>query len=439
MRFRQLIRSRRGNVGSLITSSTAKMVVFAVQDVIKDPPFTRLDLISCRNLMIYFEPELQNRLIPTFHYALNPDGVLFLSPSESIGRFTSLFTPVNRKWKFFSSRQFLSPSRTSGAFSLPITAIHAGHGTPELAMKLPETNFVELTRGILLQSYAPPSVITDEEGNTLYVHGDTGSYLRPAPGQASLNIIEMAREGLQMGLRKAISNAVKQKTHISIRGVPVRTNGGMHPVDVTVRPITDPGTAKDLLIISFQDAEKEPRKKTRKYPVQDKKGRSKRVEELEQELMYTKENLQATIIRMQASNEELKSTNEELQSTNEELQSTNEELETSKEELQSVNEEIVTVNAELQSKIEQLTDIQNDMKNLLDNINIGTIFLDNRLNIKRYTREAAQVYRLVASDVGRGLNDIKSNIDSDDLLPNAQAVLDDLTSRERQVHTINGV
>jgi len=425
----------REETGFRIKKEIREMVVFAVQDVIKDPPFTRLDLISCRNLMIYFEPELQNRLIPTFHYALNPDGVLFLSPSESIGRFTSLFTPVNRKWKFFSSRQFLSPSRTSGAFSLPITAIHAGHGTPELAMKLPETNFVELTRGILLQSYAPPSVITDEEGNTLYVHGDTGSYLRPAPGQASLNIIEMAREGLQMGLRKAISNAVKQKTHISIRGVPVRTNGGMHPVDVTVRPITDPGTAKDLLIISFQDAEKEPRKKTRKYPVQDKKGRSKRVEELEQELMYTKENLQATIIGMQASNEELKSTNEELQSTNEELQSTNEELETSKEELQSVNEEIVTVNAELQSKIEQLTNIQNDMKNLLDSISIGTIFLDENFFVKWFTRDATRVFRLVATDAGRPLTDIKSTLASGDIVADAQEVLDTMVPREKEVQT----
>jgi len=237
--------------GYRIKKEIREMVVFAVQDVIKDPPFTRLDLLSCRNLMIYFEPELQNHLIPIFHYALNPDGILFLSPSESIGRFTNLFTPIDRKWKFFSTRQSLSLPQTAGTLGLPLTATLTGHGTTEPAIKPPETNFVELTRGILLQSYAPPSVITNEEGNTLYVHGDTGNYLRPAPGQVSLNIVDMAREGLQLELRKAIHNAVQQKTHKSIRGVPVKTNGGMHLVDVTVRPIADPRTAKDLLIVLF--------------------------------------------------------------------------------------------------------------------------------------------------------------------------------------------
>lgn len=421
--------------GYRIRKEIREMVVFAVQDVIRDPPFTRLDLLSCRNLLIYFELELQNRLIPVFHYALNPGGFLFLSPSESIGRFTDLFAPVSRKWKVYATRQPVLAARAPATYTLQPDAGRGGRSIPEILIKPRETNFVELTRGILLQSYAPPSVITDEEGNTLYVHGDTGKYLRPAPGTASLNIIEMAREGLQLELRKAIHKAVKQKTQVVIPGLPVRTNGGMHPVDVTVRPLTDPGTAKDLMLVSFQDAEQKGRDKPPKCAEPDKKGQSRRVEELENELAYANENLQATVIEMQAANEELKSTNEELQSTNEELQSTNEELETSKEELQSVNEEIVTVNAELQAKIEQLTDVQNDMKNLLDSTSIGTIFLDENLVVKRFTRDAARIFRLVATDTGRPLADIKSTIANEDIIADAQDVLDSMISRQKEVQT----
>jgi two-component system CheB/CheR fusion protein len=421
--------------GFRIKKEIREMVVFAVQDMIKDPPFTRLDLLSCRNLLIYFEPELQNRLIPSFHYSLKSGGILFLSPSESIGRFTDLFTPVSRKWKIYSTRQSLSPVRTAGIPGLPVTAGLTGSSTRELATKKRETNFVELTRGILLQSYAPPSVITDNEGNTLYVYGDTGNYLRPAPGQASLNIIEMAREGLQLKLRKAIHDAAHQKTPVTIRGLPFRTPGGVHPLDIIVRPLSDPGTAGELLLVSFLESmPQEPAKPLhRKKP--DKSGQSKRVEELEQELLYTKENLQENLIQMQTANEELKSTNEEFQSTNEELQSTNEELETSKEELQSVNEEIVTVNAELQAKIEQLTDIQNDMKNLLDSTSIGTIFLDENLAVKRFTRDATRVFRLVTSDAGRPLSDIRSTVVSGDIVADAQEVLDTMVPREHMVQT----
>ena len=420
--------------GFRIKKEIREMVIFAVQNVVKDPPFTRLDMLSCRNLLIYFEPELQNRLIPTFHYALIPGGVLFLSPSESIGRFTDLFSPVSRKWKFYSARQFVPTARPSMVFALP-AAGPALPGTVEQAVKPRETNFVELTRGILLQSYAPPSVIIDPEGNTLYVYGDTGSYLRPAPGQASLNIIEMAREGLQLELRKAIHAAAKKKAHVVVPGIPVRTDGGFHPVDLTVRPFTDPGTAKELLIVSFQESGPGVETKAPEKKLPDKKGLAKRVDELEQELLYTKENLQANFIAVQAANEELKSANEELQSTNEELQSTNEELETSKEELQSVNEEIVTVNAELQAKIEQLTDIQNDMKNLLDSTSIGTIFLDENLIVKRFTRDAARLFRFVGSDAGRPLADIKSTIVDEDIVADAQEVLDSMVPQEKEVRT----
>lgn len=430
------------DAGYRVKKQIREMVVFATQNVIKDPPFTRLDLLSCRNLMIYLEPELQNRLIPAFHYALKRGGVLFLSPSESIGNHVELFTPLNRKWKFYQAAPSAASTRTVMTGGLSWTSGSNAKAPDEEVKKLKETNFAELTRRMLLQSYAPASVVTDLKGNILFVHGDTGKYLRPAPGQATLNVVEMAREGLQQELRAAILNAASDGTPALNREVSVHTNVDFQTVSFSVRPLPYPDASQELLLVSFQDvvstAAELPAAGKGAAGKRAGKGELRRIEELEHELAYTKENLHATIEEQQASNEELKSANEEMQSTNEELQSTNEELETSKEELQSVNEEIVTVNAELQNKIEQLAEMQNDMKNLLDNINIGTVFLNNALNIKRFTREAVRVYRFVASDVGRPLGDIKSNIAGDDLLLDAQAVLDTLAPREREVRTTGG-
>lgn len=423
--------------GFRVKKDIREMVIFATQNVIKDPPFTRLDLLSCRNLLIYLETELQNRLLPVFHYALKPGGALFLSSSEGIGNYHDLFAPLNKKWRFFTAKASSFSNRAVMSGLPAAKGKLAGTSPLEAVKKLKETNFAELTRRALLQYYAPSSVVTDEKGVVLYVHGDTGKYLRPAPGQASLNVVEMAREGLQLKLRTAVHGAAARKKPIVCRNVRVRTNGGSSNITVSIRPFLEPDTAQQLLIICFQDAETPAKGKAALPNPSVRRGEARRVEELEQELIYTRENLQATIEEMQATNEELKSTNEELQSTNEELQSTNEELETSKEELQSVNEELVTVNAELQAKIEQLSKMQNDMKNLLENTNIGTIFLDEQLAIKRFTREAAVVFRLVASDLGRPLEDIKSNIVGEDLLADAHEVLDTLIPREKQVRTMD--
>jgi two-component system CheB/CheR fusion protein len=418
-----------------IKKEIREMVVFAIQNVIKDPPFTKLDLLSCRNLMIYLEPELQNRLIPAFHYALKPGGMLLLSPSESIGNHTELFSAQNRKCKFYRAIHTVSSTRTVMSGGLSWAAESGGKTPVEAIKKVHETNYAELTKRALLQAYAPSSVLTDPKGDILYVHGDTGKYLRPAPGQASLNAVEMAREGLPLELRAAIHNAAELSMPTLNQELSVKTNGGFSNVSLSVRPL--PNNGQKLLLLSFQDGAPTPAKSGR---VKRTSGSAElqRIAELERELAYNKENLQSTIEEQQASNEELKSTNEEMQSTNEELQSTNEELETSKEELQSINEELITVNAELQTKIEQLASMQNDMKNLLDNINIGTIFLDRHLAIKRFTRDAARVYRLVAADTGRPLADIKSNLEGEDLLTDAQAVLDTLTPRERELRTANG-
>ncbi len=422
--------------GYRVKKEIREMVVFAVQNVIKDPPFTKLDLLCCRNLMIYLEPELQNRLLPTFHYALKPGGVLFLSPSESIGGHPDLFTALSRKWKLYRAVHSIASTRSVMASSLSWSAEGGGKPAEEVVKKSRETNFAELTRRVLLQSFAPASVVTDLKGNILYVHGETGKYLRPAPGEASLNLIDMAREGLQLELRTALHGA--EAKPILNREVLVRTDGDVQPVSLSVRPLPDPEAGAGLMLVSFQDLPRAPGKAATGKGGKPAAGAARRIEELERELAYNKENLQATIEEQQASNEELKSTNEELQSTNEELQSTNEELETSKEELQSVNEELITVNSELQAKIEQLAGMQNDMKNLLDNIHVGTVFLDPYLHIRRYTRDAAAIYRLVATDVGRPLADIKSDLVDEDLLAEAKTVLESLVPREREVRNVSG-
>ncbi|MCX7140242.1 MAG: PAS domain-containing protein [Proteobacteria bacterium] len=448
----------KDDAGYKVKKDVRDIVVFAVQNAVKDPPFTKLDLLSCRNLMIYMEPELQDRLIPNFHYALKPDGVLFLSASESITSHPELFSALDRRWKFYRAKHtgaaaypgILDPQvHAPGKDDRPAAAKVVGRPKAGSA-----SSVGDLSHRALLQNYAPASVTTDAKGNILFVHGDTGRYLRPAPGPVSNNVIEMAREGLQLELRGAILNAATQATPTLDQEVSVKTNGDYSKVRFSVRllPGQHATTANEagehLLLVSFQDIVG-PGKHAHKPTA--KQGRGKglvkgsapsaealRIEELERELAYAKENLQATIEEQQATNEELKSTNEELQSTNEELQSSNEELETSKEELQSLNEETITVNSELNSKVEQLSGMQNDMKNLLDSINTGTLFLDHQLVIRRYTPEAVKVYRLIATDVGRPLGDITSNIEGEDLLSALQGVLDTLIPREREVRTSDG-
>jgi two-component system CheB/CheR fusion protein len=424
--------------GYRVKKEIREKVVFAVQDVVKDPPFSKLDLISCRNLMIYLGPELQDRLIRLFHYALKPGGVLFLSPSESIGSHPELFTAISRKWKLYRA----TPAVTATHGMRPVgRSVSAGSdGTPPDASvaATKDAHFAELTKRVLLDCYAPASVVSDLKGNIRYVHGDTGRYLRPAPGRATLNVVEMASDVLRPELSAAVHKASTRNAPTLSRELSVEIEGERRTVSFSVRPIADPDLGEGLLLLSFQDTPS---------AALDKAVRSKRapgavdtrhLEELERDLAYTKETLHATIEEQQSSNEELMSTNEEMQSTNEELQSTNEELETSKEELQSLNEELMTVNAELESKIEQLASMQSDMKNLLDNINVGTVFLDEHLVIRNFTREAGQVYHLVSTDVGRSLGSIKSELEDADLLAETRAVLETLMPFEREVRTRNG-
>lgn len=421
------------DTGYCIKKEVREMIIFAVQNIIKDPPFTKLDLISCRNLMIYLESGLQNRLIPMFNYALKPGGVLLLSPSESIGNHTELFSAIDRKWKFYHAIK--SKSSTHPIMTSLFVWVEKNNSNliPEKVMaKTKETNFAELSRKLLIQFFAPASVITDLKGDIFYIYGDTGKYLRPAPGYASLNIVEMARDGLEIEIRLAINNVAKG-TPIIKTEVHYKYNEMPASVSLCVRQLPVIDGNEGLLLVSFQDNVL-VKNKERQW-LTAKATDTTRIEDLEHELSYTKENLYATIEEQQTANEEFKSTNEELQSTNEELQSVNEELETSKEELQSVNEELITVNSELQAKIEHLASAQNDMKNLHDNINIATIFLDTNMVIRRFTRDSSKIYRLVASDIGRLLADIKSDLIDQDILEQAEKVLETLIPIEREVCT----
>jgi len=311
-----------------------------------------------------------------------------------------------------------------------------------LPSKVPTISVADLSNRILLQSYAPASVTTDIKGNILYVHGDTSRYISTPSGPVTTNVAEMAHEGLQLALRAALQAAAQGEPTLSSY-VTIKSETGVFSANFSVRllplPRSDANTDERLLLISFQNVDAQPATK---------RGRSKsavvaaelsRNEQLERDLLFSRENQQAIIEEQQATTEELKSANEELQSTNEELQSANEELETSKEEMQSLNEETITVNSELNTKIELLSASQNDLKNLMDNVTTGIVFLDYHLNIRSYTPEAVKVYRLITSDVGRPLGDITSNLQGESLLDELHLVLKTLVPREREVQTNDGI
>lgn len=422
-----------------IKADIRDMVVFAVQSIIKDPPFTKLDLLSCRNLMIYLEQAQQARLIPSFYYALKPGGVLFLSGSESLLAYPELFSPLNRKWKFYQANHTASKPSLTVMRSASIVPNLDTTPVKRVVSKVQSTGVAELSNHALLQLYAPASVTTNLRGDILYVHGDTSAYLRPPPGLMSTNVVDMARDPLQFHLRTAL-HAIAQGEMTLNQPVALNLEHDTLNVVLSVRLLPSSGgdaaITDNLLLIGFQEIAKVAKSA---QPVESGDALAQQhIQDLERELTYAKANLQSIIEEQQATNEELKSTNEELQSTNEELQSSNEELETSKEELQSLNEETITVNSELNSKIEQLNVVQSDLKNLLDNVNAGTLFLDYHLNIRSYTRDAVKVYRLIASDVGRPLGDITSNLASDHLLDDLHRVLETLIPCEREVSAIDG-
>ncbi len=403
-----------------------EMVTFALQSLIKDPPFSMLDIVSCRNLMIYLSPSLQKKVLSTLHYSLKKDGILFLGNSEAIGEFTDLFSVYDRKWRIYQSK--------GGSRMLIGDFTHMGRAGVFPQIKEPVKS-VELGIGdhiekMLLENYAPSCVIINEKDEILYFHGKTGKYLEPAPGKAGLKIVEMAREGLKHELNIAIRKAITQKKEVIFKDLNVKTNGSFQTVNLIVRPLVKPDM-QGLMMVIFEDVPGRPSKPVKKGFT--KPQISQHVIDLELDLKSTRENLQATIEEMETSNEELQSTNEEFQAANEELQSANEELETSREELQSVNEELMTLNAEHQAKIEENIKVTDDMNNMLMSTEIATVFLDNDLCIKGFTPEATKIINLIKTDIGRPVKDFSSNLVYEKLIDDVLEVLNTLAFRETEV------
>ena len=427
--------------GYRIKTEIREMVIFAPQNVLKDPPFTKLDLVTCRNLLIYFKTAAQERLLALFHYALKPGGILFLGSSESLTGLSDHFTVMNKKWKIFARKDAVTVQTLPAEFTpTPAKAKADSGGTTDIVERSHKPLLSTMLEKSLLARFAPASVIVNDRSDILYIHGRTGDYLEPATGSPRLNILEMAREGLRLELSSALRRAATQKGEVVHENVRVKTNGHYSSVRLTVIQLTDPESVRGLLLVTFEieAAAKLPvraRTTSRGTKVSSLPGR---VPELERALKFTKESLQSTVEALQTSNEELKSSNEELQSTNEELQSTNEEMETSKEELQSLNEELQTVNAQLQGKLEDLAQANDDIQNLLNSTNIATIFLDQKLNIKRFTAEATKLVKLIPSDIGRPIGDLASNLHYDGLAIDAAEVLRKLGSKEKDVLTRDG-
>ncbi len=422
-----------------INKSIREMLVFAQQNIIKDPPFTKLDLLVCRNLLIYLGPELQSKLMPIFHYSLNPDGILFLGSSESVGQNTDLFIPEHKKWKIF--RRKLTGNSFHPHYNLSSSlgdiTTDATIGTSKIE-RAEELSALQLIETILDESDTPPCVIIDDACDIVYIHGRTGRYLELAEGKTSANILEMARSGLKTVLATAIRKVSATGEQVSFNDQQVQFNGDYLKLKLTVKPVLGQGGIKGLMMVIFRENNPTKKSKTKGGSRHlDRKG-NMTMQELELELQYNRENLQSTIEEMETANEELKSTNEELQSTNEELQSTNEEMETSKEELQSLNEESVTVNSELQSRIDQLSVTNDDMKNLLDSTEIATIFLDTDLCIRRFTPKAANIIPLAGVDTGRPIKHFASKLIDVDLTKYAEQVLADLAVREAEVQIDDG-
>ncbi|MDW7772179.1 MAG: CheR family methyltransferase [Desulfobulbaceae bacterium] len=404
-----------------------EMIVFAVQNIIKDPPLSRMDLICCRNLLIYFSSDLQQKIMSIFHYALKPGAILFLGASETIGASTDLFSSFDSKWKIFK-KVGKSVYRHNLHFSPRHPAIVREEDVS--CMEAPHPSIDELTEKLLLELYAPACVLIRDDGTIIYFYGRTGNYLEPAHGRAKLNIYDMARQGLRNPLLDSVKKVRMGQQEASYKGLRVKTNGARVSCNLKVMRISKPEALEGLLLVVFEDAREQDLKVPEK--ASSTLGRSGgRVKELENELENVKTHLQNTIA-------ELETSNEELQSSNEELQSANEELETSREELQSVNEELMTVNSEAQEKIEQLTHATNDMKNLLSSTEIATIFLDMDLRIRNFTPDAVRIFKLIQSDIGRPLGDITNMLQYEGLEDDLREVVESLIPQEKQILDANG-
>jgi two-component system CheB/CheR fusion protein len=423
--------------GYLVSKPLRECVVFAPQNLISSPPFSKVDLISCRNLAIYLEPEIQKKLTELFHFSLREGGFLFLGSSESIANRDDLFQSISKKWRIY---RHLGGGRCDVG-AIPIISMEraALPGVMKTAPKSPLQVLNELSRRLQAEHHDSANVLADRKGRILHLSGPTGKYLELPPGEPTLDLHTIAREGLRSRLRTAFETAIREERTVVLDQGSLKRDGGSQPVRVTIRPVTSPPAVDGLIHVVFEDGRGPSRVPGAPIPAPETGVPADgAVRQLESELQSTRDDLQNTIEELEASNEELKVANEEALSSNEELQSTNEELETSKEELQSLNEELKTVNNELQEKVQELAGNANDLSNLLSSSEIATVFLDTRFRVKRFTPQVTKLLNLIPGDIGRPIRHIVHNLVGVNMLEDAQVVLRKLIPIQRQVRSRKG-
>ncbi len=426
-----------------VSGQIREMVLFSPHNVASDPPFSQLDLVSCRNLLIYMDRELQRRVLPLLHYSLKEGGLLFLGTSEDVGEFADLFTPVDKKWKIFRAVRALA-RRHHEAFGILGRARETHHETiagaeahgavehrPRSSANRSRESMRDVVEKAIFEEYAPPGVLVDGNNRILYFHGDLDRYLTPPRGEAIFDLISMARNGLGGEIRNLLNQAYKSAGRTVHKGARVPLGHQVGIVDIAARKIPGRHGGEERILVTFR-AQEDP------SPGENGEDPDARTSALQRELNSTRQDLQATIEMLETTNEEMQSTNEELQANNEELQSTNEELETSREELQSTNEELETVNAELQRKNEEMMQAKDDMNNLLAATDVCTVILDSELHIQRFTPAATRIFRLIETDRGRPITDIASILLYDDLPKDLKEAIESLTRKDREVKTREG-
>jgi len=421
--------------GYFINTEIRETIVFAQHNIIMHPPFTKIDILSCRNLLIYLEPELQKKLLSLFFYSLNNKGIMVLGSSETLGTYSHLFSSLDVKLKIFKRAVSI---QIPELFDFPSTfSRNRPASIDKIVPSKPVPGIQTLADQLLLQNFAPASVLVNENGDIIYVSGHTGKYLEPAVGKANMNIFAMLREGLRSEFPVAFRKAIKNRETVILHNVNLGANGNAQKLDINIQWLDKPEPLSGMIMIIFMEV-----LETVDIKLHARKGKktviSVRQSALEKELKYTRDKMQDTLEEMQTSQEELKSSNEELQSTNEELQSTNEELTSSKEEMQSLNEELQTLNAELQSKVDDFSRVNNDMKNLLNSTDIATLFLDKELNIRRFTFQATKIIKLIKSDIGRPFTDLVTDLVYPELSADALEVLKTLVFIQKPIPTKDG-
>ena len=427
--------------GYRISKTVRDVCIFARQDLSRDPPFSRLDMVVCRNVLIYMTAALQRKLLTVFHYALKPHGFLMLGHAETIGMHAELFAIEEKRQRIYRKTPGLASLPTGGTFPSEHASLPAARRNPGVEPTTMGSSVQHEANRLVLDRYSPAGVIVDENLQIVQFRGQTGSFLEPAPGDPSMSLLKMAREGLLYGLRSALHAAGKNGTAVTKENLRVRRNGGWTTVNVEVVPLT---AARGHHLVLFHVVP-DPAKKPAASPGTAAKRQPKaaapdddRVRRLQDELAASREYLQSIIQEVEAVNEELQSANEEILSSNEELQSTNEELDTAKEELQSTNEELNTVNEELHGRNEELSRVNSDLMNLLGSVQIAIVIVSIDLRIRRFTPMAERVLNLIGSDVGRPIGHIKPNIDCPDLEQFIAAAIDTVTPQERDVQDRQG-